>query len=112
MHKETVTTHQFEKKFLKTTAVLWLILLTTAGIFAQDQQTKQYQPPKQTISEPATANSSLVISPDEDYLIGPSDVIEIKIEDAPELSGTFRLNAKAIRCLVCILNIGTSSIPT
>lgn len=39
-------------------------------------------------------SNSYIVSPEEDYLIGPSDIIEIRIEDAPELSGTFRLDSK------------------
>jgi len=39
---------------------------------------------------------------DEDYHIGPSDVIDIKIEDAPELSGTFQVNAKGFITLPVI----------
>ncbi len=94
MHAETIRTHCFEDKILITATVLWLIFLASTGIIAQEKQAKQYQPAKQPSSETAPANSALVISPDEDYLIGPSDIIEIKIEDAPELSGIFRLNAK------------------
>ncbi len=92
---------------LKATAFLCLILLPVVGVIAQDKQSKQYQPTKQTSSETAPANSALVISPDEDYLIGPSDIIEIKIEDAPELSGTFRLNAKGTFTLPEIGQIST-----
>lgn len=34
----------------------------------------------------------VIVSTDEDYLLAPSDVIEIIIQDAPELSGKFRIN--------------------
>lgn len=57
----------------------------------QRQQPKQYQLPAQPSSDPA--GPSVVVSPDEDYRIGPSDVISIQIEDAPELSQTFRVAA-------------------
>lgn len=40
------------------------------------------------------AGSNLYVSPGEDYLIGPRDVIDVKVEDAPEISGTFQLNSK------------------
>lgn len=36
----------------------------------------------------------LLASIDEDYRIGPNDVLEIEIEDAPELSGLRRVNAQ------------------
>lgn len=35
----------------------------------------------------------VIISADEDYQLAPSDVIEIIIQDAPELSGNFRIGA-------------------
>lgn len=55
------------------------------------QQPKQYQPAStQPQSSPAVPN--VIVSPDEDYRIGPSDVIEIEVQDAPELSGTYRVN--------------------
>lgn len=103
MNQKTLNTHRFGNKLLTVSACLTLISLFTVGVFAQEEgkQSKQYQPPSQTTNQAGQSNSELVISPDEDYLIGASDVIEIKIEDAPELSGTFRLNAK-----------GTVTLPT
>jgi len=57
----------------------------------QRQQPKQYQMPAQSSTDPV--GPSVVVSPDEDYRIGPSDVISIQIEDAPELSQIFRVAA-------------------
>ncbi len=37
--------------------------------------------------------ANVLVSPEEDYRIGPSDVIEIQIEKAPELSRSIRVNA-------------------
>ncbi len=66
----------------------------TGGVCAQEKnQPKQYQTQQQQPGEQPNNNGTLVISPNEDYLIGKSDVLEIKIEDAPELSGVYRLNA-------------------
>ena len=63
-------------------------------IVAQEKnQPKQYQTPQQQSGEQPNNNQTLVISPNEDYLIGKSDVLEIKVEDAPEISGIYRLNA-------------------
>lgn len=80
-----------------------LVLSSVSDISAQDRQPvkDQYQPPKQTSSGGSQTNS-LIVSSDEDYLIGPSDVVEIKIEDAPELSGIYRLNAKGTLTLPII----------
>jgi polysaccharide biosynthesis/export protein len=39
------------------------------------------------------SNNNVLAAIDEDYRIGPNDVIEIEIDDAPELSGARRVNA-------------------
>jgi len=41
----------------------------------------------------AAGNGTASAFAEEDYRIGPNDIIDIKIEDAPELSGTFRVSA-------------------
>lgn len=41
-------------------------------------------------NDPLTRN--VLVSPDEDFRIGPGDIIEIMVEDAPELSGQFRVS--------------------
>lgn len=57
----------------------------------QRQQPKQYQMTPQPPSD--QVGPSVVVSPTEDYRVGPSDVISIQIEDAPELSQIFRVSA-------------------
>ncbi len=37
--------------------------------------------------------TAVLVSPDEDYRIGPNDVIDVQIENAPELSRTFHVTA-------------------
>lgn len=56
------------------------------------RQQKLYQPTAQT-SNSDTAMPNIIVSPGEDYRIGPSDVIEIAVEDAPELSRAFRVGS-------------------
>lgn len=70
-------------------AFITALPITTCG---QDrrQQTKQYQATTQAASDPMIP--SVIISPGEDYRIGPSDVIEVMVDDAPELSRTFRVS--------------------
>lgn len=99
-------------KLLSTSFGLALIMLISGSISGQEKQSKQYQPSTQTANEPVQGNSTLVISPDEDYLIGASDVIEIKIEDAPELSGTFRLNSKGTLMLPTIGQVSAEKTTT
>lgn len=60
---------------------------------AQDRrQQKLYQPTAQAPSN-ETMMPNIIVSPGEDYRIGPSDVIEISVEDAPELSRAFRVGS-------------------
>jgi polysaccharide export outer membrane protein len=46
-----------------------------------------------TQSAPKSESPKILVSPDSDYQIGARDVIDIQIEKAPELSGTFSVNA-------------------
>jgi len=62
------------------------------GSEAQTRQTSKVQTPAQTGVESAAA-PSILVSPSEDYRIGARDVIEIKVDDAPELSITVPVNA-------------------
>lgn len=75
---------------------IWAITLVLAATFApvgaQTRQQPKLQPPAQTGGEPNTS-PSILVSPDEDYRIGARDVIEIRIDDAPELSVTTSVNA-------------------
>lgn len=70
-----------------------LPVVSTPARQAQQQrlQPRQYQLPAQPSADPV--GPSVVTSPKEDYRIGPSDVISIQIEDAPELSQSFRVAA-------------------
>jgi polysaccharide biosynthesis/export protein len=71
------------------TAFIAALPITTRGQDRQ-QQTRQYQPTTQPASDPMIP--SVIISPGEDYRIGPSDVIEVMVDDAPELSRTLRVS--------------------
>jgi polysaccharide export outer membrane protein len=57
----------------------------------RQQLRDQSEPSVQTISRPDMA--SALIEPEEDYRIGSGDLIEIQVDRAPELSGTFRVTA-------------------
>ena len=78
------------------TARLFLIGALMSGLAfgseAQTRQTAKVQTPTQTGIESAAA-PSILVSPSEDYKIGARDVIEIKVDDAPELSITVPVNA-------------------
>lgn len=68
------------------------LALVSAGAVAQTRQQPQVKAPAPTGGE-TTPTQGILVSPDEDYVIGPRDVIEIKIDDAPELSITASVNA-------------------
>ena len=68
------------------------LLLCALVASAQTSQQQQTKPQQSQTTEPA-APPSIVVSPDEDYKIGPRDVIEVRIEDAPELSKTYPIGA-------------------
>lgn len=70
-------------------AVCALLLALTVQAAAQESRTEA--PPKTAPAASTTHN--VLASPDEDYRIGAGDVIEIKIEDAPELSVSRRVAA-------------------
>lgn len=59
---------------------------------AQTRQQPKIQPPAQTGGEPNNT-PTIIVAPDQDYRIGPRDVIEVRIEDAVELSNTYQVNA-------------------
>lgn len=73
------------------TAALFLVFAFAAA-GAQTRQQPKIQPPAQTGGEPNTS-PSILVSPDQDYRIGARDVIEIRVDDAPELSVTTSVNA-------------------
>jgi polysaccharide export outer membrane protein len=61
------------------------------------QEPRRPQPPSQQQAPPAgqavPVSPNVLYSTGEDYRIGSSDVLDITVEDAPELSGAFRVNA-------------------
>jgi polysaccharide export outer membrane protein len=71
---------------------LALLISNTMVYGTQERRQPQLKPPAQQASDPIT--SGVIISPDEDYRIGPSDVIDIQVEDAPRLCGSHRVSAK------------------
>src|SRR5262250_99316 len=63
---------------------------------AQEQRRTQQPNQQQRIpsgGQVMPAGPNMLYSTGEDYHIGPSDVLDITVEDAPELSGWFRVNS-------------------
>ena len=68
------------------TFTVLLVSLPGLNLFGQSQT-----PPAGSAN--GNGQAATVVTPSKDYLISPGDVIEIKVEDAPELSKSFRVNA-------------------
>lgn len=72
-----------------------LLALSTQPLLTHAQtpvgQPQRTESPMQV--EPRPGSPGILIQPDTDYQIGARDVIEIQIEKAPELSGTFSVTA-------------------
>jgi polysaccharide export outer membrane protein len=69
-------------------------ILHTSPINAQQRGAESQQERTSTqspISDPG--NSRILSDPDKDYRINPGDVIQIQIEDAPELSHNYQVNS-------------------
>lgn len=82
-------------------AVTFCLLFLVSG-FAQTQpQRPANQPPNRSAGSNSTGNSGgggrvgpdVIMSSDEDYLLAPSDVIEVVVDDAPELSVNYQINS-------------------
>src|SRR5262245_59906316 len=74
-----------------------LLLVASSSVLATGQQSGRPQ------STPAATNASaeqpsgraaaILVSPEEDYRIGPNDLIDIKVENMPELTQSWRVTA-------------------
>ena len=73
-------------------AILFLVIAFAPASAQTRPQQPKIQPPPQTGGEP-NASPTILVSPDQDYRIGARDVIEIRVDDAPELSITTSVNA-------------------
>ncbi len=62
---------------------------TKPGLPGQGQTSNSSSQPA-----PSRGATNVLVAPDEDYRIGPGDVIEVQIENAPELSRSFRVTAR------------------
>jgi polysaccharide export outer membrane protein len=81
-------------KYALIISLAFVLAFTTISqaVAQQRQQPQQAKPQGSPAGEPTTT-PNILVSPGEDYHIGPRDVIEIRVEDAEELSGSFAINA-------------------
>jgi polysaccharide biosynthesis/export protein len=87
----TNRTHKGLKPALASAALAFVVLAAPGSFGAQ--QSRMQQPDKPQAAARDRANPGVIVSPEEDYKIGPGDVIEIQVEDAPELSKVFRVTS-------------------
>lgn len=77
--------------------LLGIGLISATVVFAQESATPPTVKPQRTEAPPSVAvenkNKGVLIEVNEDYKIGSGDVLDIQIEDAPELSRQYRVNA-------------------
>jgi polysaccharide export outer membrane protein len=69
------------------------VISFTQAAAAQTRQQPKIERPAQGGGGEMNTTPTILVSTSEDYRIGPRDVIEIKIDDAPELSVTASVNA-------------------
>lgn len=73
-----------------------VIIITSCAVLA-GQANRSQSPgvsPSGAPTQPGGRGSTAVlVSPEEDYRIGPNDVIDVQVENAPELSRVFRVTA-------------------
>lgn len=69
-------------------------IVNTSSIYAQ-QRGAEPQQERTAIQSPSIeqGNARLLSDPDKDYRINPGDVIQVQIEDAPELSHYYQVNS-------------------
>lgn len=87
------------KLFRYSRPVAALICLTTIGVVlraAGQERPRYYREAPQQVPAPLPtqpASPNILFSSDEDYRIGATDVLQITVQDAPELSSMVRVNA-------------------
>jgi polysaccharide export outer membrane protein len=82
-------------KFYLLAFAIGLFAFTTAPSFVEAQTPPAQSQGTETSPQvgPKSGPPNILISPDSDYQIGARDLIDIQIEKAPELSGTFSVSA-------------------
>ena len=73
-----------------------LLLVASSSVLAIGQQTGRPQSSSATTAsadQPSSRAAAILVSPEEDYRIGPNDLIDIKVENMPELTQAWRVTA-------------------
>lgn len=75
--------------FRTTYATFWVVLLLVGSAAAQDEAPSS--PPPSALPSPTIRATQTYTAPLGDYIIGPGDVVEIKVYKQPDLTGRFRV---------------------
>lgn len=79
-----------KKSIARFSLAAFVLLIYTASACAQKNEGS-----KPVVGNPEPPpTSSIIVSSTEDYLIGLNDVLSVKVEDAPEIDGLYRINSK------------------
>jgi polysaccharide biosynthesis/export protein len=84
--------HNFEKAVLAAICIMVIPVMALAQSNAP-MSTKRFEVPAGSGSSGAAKAGEVIMLSDEDYRMAPKDVIEIAIEDAPELTKNYQINA-------------------
>jgi polysaccharide biosynthesis/export protein len=84
--------NEIGKTRLAVVVAAFTLFVALACASAQTRQQPQVKPPPSTTGDP-NSSQAIIVATDQDYRIGPRDVIEVRVEDASELSGSFQITA-------------------
>jgi protein involved in polysaccharide export with SLBB domain len=88
-------------------AMIYLVI-GLAPVAAQTRQQPQVKVPNSISSGEPSNTPTIIVSADQDYRIGPRDVIEVRIEDASELSDTYQINADGGNSILKAFGMGAA----
>ena len=76
-------------------SILIVVAMVSVAAGAQNPREREQQsaPAQPVQPEDKRVGPAVLVSSDQDYRIGPRDVLDIQIENAPELSGPFNVSA-------------------
>jgi len=95
MNKVRMNVSHLSRMLWRTVSILILVFTSASVAAAQGSRPSQSDkgPASAGSTQPSTRGGAVLVSPEEDYRIGPNDVIDVQVENAPELSKTFRVTA-------------------
>lgn len=74
-------------------AVVGISQSLAEGVFAAQDKAPTMQSPVGSSTGDKGRSPNVLVSSDEDYRIGPRDVLDVQVEDGPELSGAYNVSA-------------------